>query len=367
MRSVATVLMLFFLLNSTAQDFFRGNFDKSKTYILLANPTARNIETVKFLTEKKLLKLNSGKVHFVGVYHENQRYDFDETIEYIREEGLNNFYLHELRGPLNEDQLFDQHDLSAELKFMFDHSSGIFFFGGPDIQPAMYGEPNTLSVVTDPERHNFEATFLFHLLGGFQNEDFTPFLESKPDYLVTGFCLGLQTMNVATGGTLIQDIPSEVYDTETPEEVVETGKENMHRNYWQIISNDSQLMGINFHSIRFTEHPFFREKVKTDTRTRPLVYSSHHQAVEKTGKGLEVTAYSLDGKIIEGLAHNRYPHVFSVQFHPEVPALYESREAYKFHPDDNPRPYHLIIGKESLKFHKKYWKYISKSVKKAAR
>jgi putative glutamine amidotransferase len=85
MRSVATIFMLFFLLNLTAQDFFRGNFDKSKSYILLANPTARNIETVKFLTENKLLKLNSGKVHFVGVYHENQLYDFNETIEYIRE------------------------------------------------------------------------------------------------------------------------------------------------------------------------------------------------------------------------------------------------------------------------------------------
>lgn len=367
MRSIATVLMLLFWLNLSAQDFFRGDFDKNKIYILLANPTAKNIETIKFLTDNNLLNLNTEKVHFVGVYHKNQRYNFNESLEYIHKEGLNNVFLHELKSELNENQLFEQHELSADLKFIFDHSSGIFFFGGPDIQPAMYGEENTLSVVTDPERHSFEATFLFHLLGGFQNEEFIPFLETYPDYLVTGFCLGLQTMNVATGGTLIQDIPSEVYDAATPEEVIKTGKEKMHSNYWQKISNDPQLTGINFHSIRFTEHPFFSKKVKVNTHVRPLVYSSHHQAVEKTGKGLEVTAYSSDGRIIEGLAHSRYPHVFAVQFHPEVPALYENREVYKFHPDDLPQTYHLIIGKESLKFHKNYWKYISKAVKKAAR
>jgi putative glutamine amidotransferase len=146
---------------------------------------------------------------------------------------------------------------------MFDHSSGIFFFGGPDIQPAMYGEPNTLSVVTDPKRHNFEATFLFHLLGRIPERTFYSISGiGYPDYLVTGFCLGLQTMNVATGGTLIQDIPAELYGATTPEATLETGNENLHRNYWQEITDDPQLMGINFHSVRFTEHPFFGKQVK---------------------------------------------------------------------------------------------------------
>ena len=367
MKAIGTVLMFLFWLNATAQDFFREDFDKSKTYILLANPTVRNIETVKFLTDKKIFKLNTKKVHFVGVYHESQRYNFNQSLNYISQEGLKNFFLHEIRGSLNEDKLFELHEITTDLEFLFKHSSGIFFFGGPDIPPQVYGEANTLSVVTDPERHYFEVTFLFHLLGGFQNQGFTPFLETKPDYLVTGFCLGLQTMNVAAGGTLIQDIPTEVYNAATPEEVVKTGKDNMHRNYWQELSNDTQLMNINFHSIRFAEHPFFSERVKVNTRIHPLVYSSHHQAIETLGKGLEITACSSDNKIIEGVAHNRYPYVFAVQFHPEVPGLYESREAYKFHPDDIPRSYHRIMGKESLDFHKKYWKYISKAVKKAAR
>jgi putative glutamine amidotransferase len=367
MKSVLCFFLLLFFLKLTAQDFFRENFDKSKTYILLANPTSANIETVKFLTKQKLLKVNPKNVRFVGVYHENQNYDFNEIAQYIKKDGLNNFYLHEFRGPMNENKLFGLNDLSEEIKHLFEHSAGIFFFGGPDIQPSMYGEENTLSVVTDPERHNFEATFLFHLLGGYQNEDFKPFLNDNPDYLVTGFCLGLQTMNVATGGTLIQDIPEEVYGASTPEATLKAGKENLHRNYWQKISNDEQLMGINFHTIKFTENPFFEKKVKVNKNLSPLVYSSHHQAVEKRGKGMEVTAWSSDGKIVEGLAHSNYPHVFSVQFHPEVPALYENRETFKFKPDDTPQTYHRILGKESGKFHKNYWKYISKALKEASR
>ncbi len=367
MKSVLSVFLLLYCLNLTAQDFFRENFDKNKTYILLANPTTANIETVLFLTEKKLLDVNSKKVHFVGVYHEDQQYNFEETAQFIEKEGLNNIFLHEFRSPINENQLFESNNLSKELKLLFEHSAGIFFFGGPDIQPSMYGEENTLSVVTDPERHNFEATFLFHLLGGYQNEQFIPFLDENPNYLITGFCLGLQTMNVATGGTLIQDIPEEIYGASTPEATVKTGKENMHRNYWQKISNDQQLMGINFHSIQFTENPFFGKKVKVKGEFTPLVYSSHHQAVEKKGKGMEVTALSSDGKIVEGLAHSRYPHVFSVQFHPEVPALYEAKKSFKFQPDEEPQSFYQTIGEENRKFHKKYWRYISKALKKAAR
>jgi putative glutamine amidotransferase len=367
MKSYLLLFFLFFCLKLTAQDFFRGSFDKDKTYILLVNPTVRNIETINFLTENNLLKIDRRNVHFVGIYHIAQNYDFGETLHYIESNGLTGFHLHEVREALDEKELFKQNELTNPMEFLFSHSAGIIFFGGPDIPPAVYGEENTLSVVTDPERHYFETTFLFHLLGGYQNEQFIPFLESDTDYLVTGFCLGLQTMNVATGGTLIQDIPAELYGATTPEATLKTGNENLHRNYWQEITDDPQLMGINFHPVRFTEHPFFGKQVKVKKNSEPLVYSSHHQAVEKTGKGLEVTALSIDGNVVEGLAHNRYPHVFSVQFHPEVPALYKDMEVRKFHPGDTPQTYHRILGKESLKFHKNYWKYISKAVKKAAR
>src|SRR5690606_35476427 len=227
-----------------------------------ANPTAVNIETINFLTEQNLLRLNTNKIHFVGVYHKNQNYDFEKALHYIQAQELENFHLHEIQNPLNEDKLFSQNALSDELKLIFDNSIGIFFFGGPDIPPQVYGEENTLSVVTDPQRHFFESTFMFHLLGGYQNGNFTPFLTEHPEFLVTGFCLGLQTMNVATGGTLIQDIPSEVYNATTPEETIDAGKDNMHRNYWQKITDDQLLSGINFHTIRFTKNSFFGKKIK---------------------------------------------------------------------------------------------------------
>jgi putative glutamine amidotransferase len=366
-RLIFINLLLFFSTALFAQNFFREDFDTGKKYILLANPTVNNIETVNFLLHKKLLKINPRKINFVGVYHENQDYDFTETSRFIEKSELNYIKLHEIRGDLEENQLFEQNSISNDLNHIFQNSVGIFFFGGADIPPSVYGEENSLSVVTESERHYFETTFLFHLLGGFQNENFTPYLEENPEYFITGFCLGMQTMNVATGGTLIQDIPAEIYGATNDETTLQTGKENLHRNYWQNLSDDPQLMGINFHTIHFTDHAFFTRKVKAGNKSVPMVCSSHHQAAKKLGKGLEVTAVSPDGKIVEGLAHSQYPHVFAVQFHPEVPALHENREKRKFHPEDEPLTYHEIIGKEGIKFHKKYWNYISKTLKKAGR
>ena len=354
---------LIFSLNLFAQNFFREDFDKKKQYIILTNPTVWNIKTINYLIENNLLKIKTKKVNFAGVYFEDQKYDFSQSAHYLDTAGLKGFHLHEVRGKLDAGNLFAENILTSELKMIFENSAGIFFFGGPDIPPRVYNEENTRSIVTDPERHYFETTFLFHLLGSSRNEQFEPFLEGNPDYFVTGFCLGMQTMNVATGGTMIQDIPAEIFGAENPEQVVKTGKPNMHCNYWNRISEDSNLMGINLHAIRFTEHPFFGENVKVNKFSEPLIYSSHHQAIEKLGKGLEITALAPDGKIIEAIAHSRFPHVFAVQFHPEVPALYEDMELWKFHPSDAPASYHQLLGKNGVKFHRQYWKFISKTLK----
>jgi len=363
MRKLFSLLFVFaFLANTYAQDFFDKDFNAKKRYVLLCDPTISRVETIEYLTSHDIFDVKN-KVEFVGVYFEDQKYDFDKTKAYIEENKLNRYHLQAIKGNLTEDNLFENNEISAQFRKMFDNSIGVIFFGGPDIPPSVYGEENTKSVVTDPERHYFEASFLFHLLGGYQNENIKPFLEDRPDYLVTGFCLGMQTMNVATGGTLIQDIPSEIYGAETAEETVNIGRENLHRNYWQEISDDDNFMGINLHTIQFTDHPFFGEGVKTRKYVTTRVLSSHHQAADKIGKGLAVTALSPDGKIVEGIAHNKYKNVFAVQFHPEVPALYEDMQPLKFHPDDVPMPYHEIIGRASVRFHKAYWHFISESLK----
>ncbi|HKJ79061.1 MAG TPA: hypothetical protein VKA10_05980, partial [Prolixibacteraceae bacterium] len=171
MKRVLLVLLVFsFALNLSAQDFFRTDFNKRKKYIILTNPTVHNIKTIRYLTNAGLLDISQRKTKFVGVYFDGQDYDFNASIAYIEENKLKNFYLHEVRGELNIENLFEENSCTGDIKTIFANSVGIFFFGGPDIPPAVYGEENTLSVVTDPERHYFETTFLFHLLGGYQNE-----------------------------------------------------------------------------------------------------------------------------------------------------------------------------------------------------
>lgn len=345
-----------------AQDFLHSSFDKSKNYILLANPTTGNIKTIEYLVNHQIFKINPDQTSFIGVYFDKQTYDFTESAKYIANKKLTNFYLQKFTGDLNEKNIYQANDCSEMIRDIFLISKGIIFFGGPDIQPVIYGEENSKSEVTDPGRHLFETTFLFQLLGSSGNETYKPLLEEKPAYVVTGFCLGLQTMNVATGGTLIQDIPDEIYHASVPTDILKTGKKNLHRNYWQEMVEDSLIMGINFHPVRFNRSGFFQKRAGIRKGMKPVVLSSHHQAVEKTGKGLIITALSSDGKIVEGLAHEKYPNVFSVQFHPEVPALYENMYSRKFAPGDKPKTYHDIIGKRSLKFHKKYWSLISQAM-----
>ena len=106
-------------------------------------------------------------------------------------------------------------------------------------------------------------------------------MNDNPDYLVTGFCLGMQTMNVAAGGSLYQDIPAQIYESYRPETNVLSDRRNLHRNYFQEISSDSDLMYNNLHPVRFTESTFFGHTVRVSHKLQPLVYSSHHQAVRE--------------------------------------------------------------------------------------
>lgn len=363
-RTIILSLSIVFLMHAGyAQNFMKEGWKKNKTYVLLAHPTVENIETIHFLLENKLLKLKN--VEFVGVYPSAENDDYSQSIDLIKEPGMGRFHLQKVEGTEDSASVYTQNHWTRTFKELFDHSTGIIFFGGPDIQPELYGEKNLYAEVTDPNRHSFELSFLFHLLGGKQNARFVPFLKEKPHYFITGFCLGLQSMNVATGGTLIQDIPAQKYNRTTPEEILKLKKEQLHRNYWQEVSDDTLLMGINFHPIEFTAHPFFTKKVKADKDLKPQVLSSHHQAIHQLGKDLIVTATSLDGQVIEGITHRIYPNVFAVQFHPEVPSLYQEGEKLKFTPDGTARPYFHILSKEDHEFHHKYLETITKAIKAA--
>ncbi len=358
------LLLVFFVLvlkTGQAQNFIESaDFNANKNYILLAHPTVQNLETIQFLVENKILHLPDAE--FIGVYSLAESYDYSKSIELIKAPKMSKFHLQKIDKEESSTRIYAKNEWTLTFKKLFDHSAGIFFFGGPDIQPEIYGQKNLYSEVTDPNRHLFELSFLFHLLGGYQNQEFIPFLQEKPGYFVTGFCLGLQSMNVATGGTLTQDIPAQTYKKMNAEENLKLKKDQLHRNYWQEITKDPQLMGINFHQIRYTAHPFFLKTVKADKELKPTVLSSHHQSIEELGKNLIVTATSMDGQVIEGIHHRIYPNVFAVQFHPEVPALYQEGKKLKFAPDDNPKSYFELLPPEDRTFHLKYWQTISKAI-----
>ena len=358
-RLVLSLFVLFIASVLYPQDFFREDFDKGKDYVILVNPTAGNLDVVNFLVKHKLLDVDFDEVNFVGVYHSSQEYDFSKSAAHIAKNNMSGYALYEVRGDLPEEALFRENECTADFRRIFENSIGIIFFGGQDIPPSVYGEENMYSETTDPGRHFFEVSFLFHLLGGSRNKSFKPLLDEKPDYMVTGFCLGMQSMNVATGGSLYQDIPAQVYGSYTPATNVTIDRPDLHRNYWQNLNDDPKLMGINLHPIHFTENTFFGNTVRLPKNLRPLVYSSHHQAVKDLSRDLEITALSNDGKVVEGLVHKRYPNVFAVQFHPEVSALYENRAEVRFSPEDKPETLHRMLNCKSLRFHKKYWGHIS--------
>jgi len=113
-----------------------------------------------------------------------------------------------------------------------------------------------------------------------------------------GICLGVQVMNVAAGGTLIQHIESDIDHASKPSD--------RHR-HEVAIDGGTRLARI--------------------VGERELeVNSSHHQAIKEIGDGLRVTAHAPDG-IVEGLEDPRHPFYVGVQWHPEDMSGEESASA----------------------------------------
>jgi putative glutamine amidotransferase len=113
--------------------------------------------------------------------------------------------------------------------------------------------------------------------------------EGKP---VLGICRGQQCLNVAAGGTLFQDIPSEVVGA--LDHRVEPRDARAHELAVEPDSRLADLLGA----------------------TRTAVNSLHHQAVREVAPGFVAVAWAPDG-VIEGLERPDHPFAVSVQFHPE--------------------------------------------------
>ena len=152
---------------------------------------------------------------------------------------------------------------------------GLMLCGGPDLDPALYGQkPHPLAQTPVRDRDTLEQRLLREALGA--------------DLPVLAICRGMQLLNITLpGGTLFQDIRGHRVITEDK-------ALDAHRVRTAAGSRLATILGEG-------EHP---------------VNSRHHQAVDRAGEGLVVSAVAPDG-VIEAIEYPKHRFVIGVQWHPE--------------------------------------------------
>jgi len=330
------------------------SFSNDTLTILLIHPTVNNINTFNYLSKNKIIELDN--VKFIGVYHKDELYDYSKSQQYITDSNLTNFSLVSLDNKIEKGEIFANNKLSSKFDSLFSISNAAIFTGGDDIPPSVYSsKTNFLTSIDDPYRHYFEISFLYHLLEKDNGEN--ALLNKNPKYAILGICLGMQTINIATKGTMYQDIPTEVYKLKCIEDAAKM-QNKMHKNYTKLISDDKDMIGSSLHPIvlKDTENPISLILKKNKI---PYVLSWHHQAVKKVGNNLNVIFTSEDKKIIEGLNHKKFANVYGVQFHPEYIKIYTNQDV-RFYLEDEQKGFSdLLKEKNSYEFHIEFWKFFS--------
>ncbi|MFL9905581.1 gamma-glutamyl-gamma-aminobutyrate hydrolase family protein [Paraburkholderia sp. RL17-337-BIB-A] len=173
------------------------------------------------------------------------------------------------------------HPSNIRLRDYAKHLDGLLLQGGADVSPQSYAEQ-----ATSPEWPGDRVRDMYEL------ELLHEFIESgKP---VLGVCRGCQLINVAFGGSLYQDIATEV----------PTAGAHVNEHY------DQHRHGIHFPDGSTLVNMF-------PGRREAIVNSIHHQAVKTLGRDLNIEAVSASDGIIEAVRYRRAPFVMGVQWHPE--------------------------------------------------
>jgi putative glutamine amidotransferase len=168
---------------------------------------------------------------------------------------------------------------------LVDPLDGLLLSGGGDIEPRRFGDatvhPTTYGVL--PVRDNLELGLVAFAL--------------ERDMPVLGICRGIQLLNVAFGGTLVQDIADE----------------------WpQPLQHQQHRLGRGRDDVAHSVEILAGSRVAMMYGAGTLDFNSfHHQAIRDPGHGIQVVAKAPDG-IVEGIEAPEYSFVVGVQWHPEM-------------------------------------------------
>ncbi len=348
--------------------FDRASLESDDVRLAVLYPSLGDLKALVQLRDQGLISVENLVV--IGIYHKKQLTNFEVSKRFARENGHQWIRFHEIMGDLKPDTLFQKNAVSEELEKIFFLSDGLILFGGADIPPSVYDEKTSLLTgISTPYRSLLDTMVVFHLLGGWQDEDFVPYLESRKDFPILGLCLGCQSLNVGTGGTLYQDIASEIYDKKYVEDVIAMGGDNWHDNPYSNLY-PRVLRSSNMHRIKLIADGKFVRDWGFERDDTPHVYSSHHQAVKKPGKGIKIIATSLDGKVVEAIEHTAFPNVLGVQFHPEARSLWDAGAKSRLTPQEKEETHLISILEKNppgLAFHKKIWSWFSQKLKASQR
>ncbi len=158
---------------------------------------------------------------------------------------------------------------------------GLLLNGGVDVDPQWYGqEPKPGLGTVDPDRDALERTLVQKALE-----------RNRP---ILAICRGIQALNVFAGGTLYQDIPTEI------EEPVNHAQHTLGPLVTHTLAIEP---GTKLHALLGCD--------------RLRVNSHHHQAVHHIAPGFVVSARALDD-VIEGIEHPGKRFVVGLQCHPEM-------------------------------------------------
>lgn len=165
----------------------------------------------------------------------------------------------------------------TDLETLIPTLNGILIPGGHDVEPSFYHEPNLHCGTIDLKTDELDLALIK--------------AARKANLEIFGICRGLQIINVALGGSLIQDIPTQV-------------ESKLDHNY--SLNHNAMTQG---HMINLDPNSRL-------ARSCPLeleVNSYHHQAIKKLADGLSVSAQAEDG-VIEAVEADK---ILAVQWHPE--------------------------------------------------